>query len=165
LEGAITLTDFLDEKRSEITNQMQNLRPVVDEYTRLEAAVAALDSIADLNGSSGASPRSTPRRRGPGRPRGSKTVSKRASTATASVSASTAKPAAGRVRGRRKGTGKRSAQALAAIQAQPGITIPELATRLGIRQSYLYRVIPALGKEGKIVKQGRQWYPKEGAAT
>jgi hypothetical protein len=36
------VTDFLDEKRREITQRLKELKPVVDEFRRLEAAVTAL---------------------------------------------------------------------------------------------------------------------------
>ena len=32
------MTDFLDEKRKEITDRLKELKPLVDEYARLEAA-------------------------------------------------------------------------------------------------------------------------------
>jgi hypothetical protein len=66
---------------------------------------------------------------------------------------------AGKV-GRRKGSGTRAAQALAFVQGQPGITIPELAAKMGIKQNYLYRVLPSLEQEGKLEKKGRGWQPK-----
>jgi DNA-binding IclR family transcriptional regulator len=47
------------------------------------------------------------------------------------------------------------------VQARSsGITIPELADKMGIKQNYLYRVLPGLQKEGKVRKRGRTWYPK-----
>jgi hypothetical protein len=33
------------------------------------------------------------------------------------------------------------------VQGQPGITIPELAAKMGIKQNYLYRVLPGLEQE------------------
>ena len=36
----------------------------------------------------------------------------------------------------------------------------ELAARMGIKQNYLYRVLPSLEEEGKVAKQGRGWHPK-----
>ena len=30
---------------------------------------------------------------------------------------------------------------------------------MGIKQSYLYKVLPALEKEGKVTKQKRGWHP------
>ena len=65
----------------------------------------------------------------------------------------------GRV-GRRKGSGTRAAQTLSFVQGQPGITIPELASKMGIKQNYLYRVLPGLEQDGKLEKKGRGWHPK-----
>jgi hypothetical protein len=62
--------------------------------------------------------------------------------------------------GRRKGSGTRAAEALSFVQGQPGITIPELAAKMGIKQNYLYRVLPGLEQEGKLEKKGRGWHPK-----
>ena len=31
---------------------------------------------------------------------------------------------------------------------------------MGIKQNYLYRVLPGLRQEGKVVKRGRGWHPK-----
>ena len=89
-----------------------------------------------------------------GRPAGKK-VGRPAAAATA-----TAAPTGRRRAGRRKGSGTRSVQALEFVQGQPGITIPELAAKMDIKQNYLYRVLPALEQEGKIRKQGRGWHPK-----
>jgi hypothetical protein len=145
------VTDFLDEKRREINARLNELKPLVDEYARLESAASAL---AGVGGGSSASARTTTRRRGPGRPRGST----RAKAATATK----AKPArkAARRAGRRKGSGTRAAEALGFVRGQPGITIPELAAKMGIKQNYLYRVLPGLAQENKVRKQGRGWFPK-----
>jgi hypothetical protein len=83
-------------------------------------------------------------RKGPGRPKGSgKKVGRPKGKA-----------------GRPKGAGKRATEALSLVQGQPGITIPELAARMGIKQNYLYRVLPGLEQGGKLEKKGRGWYPK-----
>ena len=68
------MTDFLDEKRKEIDARLKELRPLVDEYNRLEKAAAALRGVTD----GGASATRAPRRRGRGRPRGSGTRAKQA---------------------------------------------------------------------------------------
>ena len=62
-------------------------------------------------------------------------------------------------RGRRRGSGTRSLQALELVKENPGITIPELADRMGIKQNYLYRVMPTLAGEGKVRKQDKGWVP------
>lgn len=150
------MTDFLDVKRQEINERLTELRPLVEEFQRLEAAIAALEGVG---GNGAAAAAATPaaavsaapaRRRGPGRPR--------RSAAAAPSGAATSTPR--RRAGRRKGSGTRSAQALTFVQEQPGITIPELAARMGIKQNYLYRVLPSLEQEGKVAKQGRGWHSK-----
>jgi len=148
------VTDFLDEKRQEITKRLRELKPAVDEYNRLEAAASAL---AGVRGS--ASKATTTRRRRPGRPKGSVNRSK-ATRTTTKARRKPGRPPGKRRAGRRKGSGTRAAQALSFVQGQPGITIPELAAKMGIKQNYLYRVLPGLQQEGKVSKQGRGWHPK-----
>jgi hypothetical protein len=73
------MADFLDEKRKEIDARLKELRPLVDEYNRLEKAAAALAGV----GNSSARPSTRRRSRGGGsgrrgRPRGSGTRAKQA---------------------------------------------------------------------------------------
>jgi hypothetical protein len=124
------VADFLDEKRKEIQARLKELRPLVDEFHRLEAAERALSGV----GSTTATATAPTRRR-------------RASSASSN----------GR-RGRPRGSGTRAAQALQLVGERPGITIPELADAMGIKQNYLYRVMPGLAGEGKVSKSGRGWH-------
>jgi hypothetical protein len=140
-------TDFLDEKRHEIGARLKELKPLVDEYQRLEAAVAALDGITSLS-TNGSAARHTSR--------GEKTSAKPRSPRKRGA-------AHGARRGRPKGSGTRGAEALALVTASPGITIPELADKMGIKQNYLYRVLPGLADDGLVVKDGRGWKPKAAA--
>jgi predicted Rossmann fold nucleotide-binding protein DprA/Smf involved in DNA uptake len=80
---------------------------------------------------------------------------------TAGRSAGPARRGGGR--GRPRGSGTRAAEALELVKQQPGITIPEIAQRMGIQQNYLYRVLPGLEQDGKVRKEGRGWYPTEAA--
>jgi hypothetical protein len=70
------MADFLDEKRKEIDVRLRELRPLVDEYNRLEKAAAALSGVG------GTQRAAAPRRRGSagrrGRPRGSGNRAKQA---------------------------------------------------------------------------------------
>ena len=150
------MPDFLDEKRREITDRLKELKPLMDEYNRLEAAASALAGVGGSS-SGGGTTTAAPRRRGPGRPRGSRTTTKTAATKAARKPG---RPAGRRRAGRRKGSGTRAAEALSFVQGQPGITIPELAAKMGIKQNYLYRVLPGLEQESKVKKQGRGWHPK-----
>jgi hypothetical protein len=69
------MADFLDEKRKEIDARLRELRPLVDEYQRLEKAAAALQGVGN-SGAPAAARRGGAARRG--RPRGSGTRSKQA---------------------------------------------------------------------------------------
>jgi CRP-like cAMP-binding protein len=133
------MADFLDEKRREMQERLKELRPLVDEFHRLEAAVSALDGVG-----SDAAPTSRARRK-----------------SGASTGGGAAAPTNGR-RGRPRGSGTRGKQALELVQGNPGITIPEIAEKMGIQQNYLYRVLPGLQKEGLIRKEGRGWHAMEG---
>src|ERR687893_3001952 len=128
------MTDFLDEKYKEIDKRLRELKPLVDEYQRLEQAAAALAGVT-------------------------KTSSTRAgSSSTRRTQRSTRRRGGGK-RGRPRGSGKRALQAHELVSARPGITIPELADAMKIQTNYLYRVMPALQAEGKIRKEGKGWHP------
>jgi CRP-like cAMP-binding protein len=135
------MADFLDEKRRELQERLKELRPLVDEFHRLEAAVSALDGV-------GSDPGPAPR----GRRRSGTSTGGAASAATGN----------GR-RGRPRGSGTRGKQALELVKENPGITIPEIAEKMGIQQNYLYRVLPGLQKEGLIRKEGRGWHSMDAA--
>jgi hypothetical protein len=124
------MADFLDEKRREIDARMRELRPLVDEYNRLEKASSAL---AGVGGTQRAT--ATGRRR-------------RRTTASG-----------GARRGRPRGSGNRAKQALELVRAKPGITIGEMATAMKIQPNYLYRVMPTLQSEGQVVKRDKGWHP------
>lgn len=152
--------DFLDEKRAEITTRLTELKPLVDECQRLEAAVTALQGVVRSTPAARtpASPTTSApasRRRKPGRPRKPSTRSSGSETSRPATSGASDR----RGGGRPKGSGIRAAQAVALVQAEPGITVPQLALKIGIKQNYLYRVLPGLEAEGKLKKQGREWHP------
>jgi hypothetical protein len=122
------MADFLDSKVKEIDDRLAELRPLVDEFQRLEAARRALAGVT--NGGT----TSARRRRTPSRGRGSSAPRRR----------------------RRRG-GTRSTQALELVRARPGITIRELAEGMSIAPNYLYRILPTLEKEGQVVREGKGW--------
>ncbi|HEY1359074.1 MAG TPA: hypothetical protein VGF21_12290 [Thermoleophilaceae bacterium] len=71
------MTDFLDEKRKEIERRLGELRPLVDEYNRLEQASQALAGVGGQSARrrGGTRRTTTSARRRRGRPRGSGTRS------------------------------------------------------------------------------------------
>jgi hypothetical protein len=131
------VADFLEEKRKEIQARLKELKPLVEEYHRLDAAERALAGVETKPG--------------------------RSATATAAAPAARRSRGGGSSgrRGRPKGSGTRALQALELVRARPGITIPELAEAMGIKQNYLYRVMPTLAEEGQVVKSGRGWHTRE----
>jgi hypothetical protein len=140
------MTDFLEEKKREIHSRLKELRPLVDEYHRLEAAAAALDGVG-----------------GTAQPRSTGTTSRRSRGGTGSGGTRQGGGGGSGRRGRPRGSGTRSKQALELVRARPGISIPEMAEAMGIQQNYLYRVLPALQKDGLVRKDGRGWHPLEAA--
>jgi len=135
------MADFLDEKKREIAERLEELRPLVEEYQRLEAAQRALEGVpGDL-------------------PSARPATTRRRSSAGAGAGAGTRSSG----RGRPRGSGTRSKQALTLVQENPGITISELADRMGIKQNYLYRVLPGLEQDGLVRKEGRGWHPQAAA--
>lgn len=125
---------------------MPSTKNVLDEARQLvERRLADLDeerrrlerALAELGGKA---------KRSPGRPRGS------ASTPKASSGGAPKK------RRRRKG-GTRADQAVDLITSQPGISASDVAKTMKIKPNYLYRVLGDLEKEGRVKKDGRQYYP------
>ena len=130
------MSDFLQEKKQEIEARMEEIKPLVDEYGRLQDAARALDGVRTGSSSSGSS---SPRRSGGG-------------------------GGAGSGAGRPKGSGSRARDALAKIKDQPGISIPELADAMGMTQAnYLYRVTGELQKDGLVRKEGKGLYALDAA--
>src|SRR4051794_24645392 len=121
------MADFLDEKRKEIQARLKELRPLVDEFHRLEAAERALSGVG-----------------------GSSNGSTTATTAPRRARRTSGGGGGGR-RGRPRGSGTRAQEALRLVTERPGITIPEMAEAMGIKQNYLYRVMPTLAEEGRVV--------------
>jgi sugar-specific transcriptional regulator TrmB len=109
----------------------KRLAELDDERKRLERA------LAELGGKTS--------RRAPGRPRGSKS--------------STASAAATPRRRRKRRGGTRADQAVGLIEGAPGISASDVAKQMKIKPNYLYRVLGDLEKEGRVKKQGRQYYP------
>jgi len=129
------MADFLAQKKQEIAARLKELKPAVDEYNSLEQALRALDGV-----------RVTPPARATSSPTPARSRRRAAATGT-------------RRRGRPKGSGTRAQQTLTLVKESPGITIPELAQKMGIKQNYLYRVLPGLESEGQVREEGRGWHP------
>jgi transposase-like protein len=128
-------TNVLDEAKELLQRRLADLD---DERKRLERALAELGGKVT--------------RRSPGRPRGSSNAKSAAAPAT---DTGTTTP---RRRRRRRG-GTRADQAVGLIEKEPGISASDVAKQMKIKPNYLYRVLGDLEKEGRVKKQGRQYYP------
>jgi DNA-binding IclR family transcriptional regulator len=126
-------TNVLDEARTLVEKRLADLD---EERKRLERALAELGGKAS--------------RRAPGRPRGSKSTSGKAASGKAATTP--------RRRRKRRG-GTRADQAVNLITSEPGISASDVAKQMKIKPNYLYRVLGDLEKEGRVKKQGRQYYP------
>jgi AraC-like DNA-binding protein len=126
------MADFLAEKLQEIDNRLKELRPLHEEYLKLERAKQALEGM------------DAPRRRGPGRPRGSGAGATRAGSGN------------GRRRRRGRSGGTAADKVLEVVRQNPGITVTEVGDQLGYTQkNYLYRVFHNLTEDGSVQKQGK----------
>ena len=149
------MSDFLKTKRDEIAARLHELKPLVDEYHQLEAAAAALgEALAGLPAATRAA-RSARTAAAATPAKAKATATKRRTPARATRAR---KAVSGGRRGRPRGSGTRALQTLELVKSKPGITIPEIATAMGIKQNYLYRVLPGLEKDGKVKKQDRGWH-------
>jgi hypothetical protein len=139
------VSDFLETKRKEIAARLGELEPLVAEYRQLEAAATALADLPGVPTRAAVRPATRAPRRA-------------ARTAAATATRPARARSAGGRRGRPRGSGTRALQTLELVKAKPGITIPEIASAMGIKQNYLYRVLPGLEKDGKVVKRDRGWH-------
>lgn len=122
------MPDLLDRIRTEMSARLAELRPLVDEYARLEAASQALDDAHD-----GTPAPATPTPAARSRSRGLKRT-----------------PATARGRAPR---GANRLAVLRAAQDRPGATSTELATMSGVQANTLHALLARLVKSGELQKQ------------
>jgi len=131
--------NVFDEAREALERSVRELRE------QLSQAEEALEKLGGKVTRRGPGRPGRPGRRGPGRPKGSTNKSSGGTTAP-------------RKRRKRRG-GTRADQAVKLIESQPGISASDVAKTMKIKPNYLYRVLGDLEKEGRVKKDGRQYYP------
>lgn len=131
--------NVFDEARDALERSVRELR---------EQLSAAEEALEKLGGKVTRRGPGRPGRRGPGRPKGS-------------TNKTTSGTTTGRKRRKRRG-GTRADQAVQLIEGQPGISASDVAKTMKIKPNYLYRVLGDLEKEGRVKKDGRQYYPAGG---
>jgi hypothetical protein len=136
------MPDLLDRIRSEMSTRLAELRPLVDEHTRLDAARQALGAVdSHPRVSASAAPTTRSRSRAP-------------DTA----------PATARKRAAR---GANRLAVLRAAEDRPGVTSAELATIAGVQRSTLHALLARLVNSGELQKEtlptGRTGYARSKA--
>jgi hypothetical protein len=124
------MADTADRILADLRSRRDELRPLVDELERIEAAIDALERAEAGSGNGSSASASTAARQSPGRRR--------------------------RRRRPSKGEPNRTDQFLDLIR-RGAISIPAAAREMGIGPNYLYRIAATLESEGKIAKQGREY--------
>lgn len=119
------MADLLDRVRQQINTRLSELRPLVDEQRRLEAALQALGDPAAA--AAGAAPARARRQTKPAA-RKTTPIEKR----------------------KRAPRGANRAAVLRAVEDRPGATSAELATRSGLQRNTLNTLLSRLVKEGEL---------------
>jgi DNA-binding IclR family transcriptional regulator len=122
------MSTVLDNFNSELAKRLKELEPMVEEHRQLSAIAEKLGAPAASNG---------------------RTAPKRERAARKPAGATSGK------RGRPAGSGKRALEVHEIIRSFPGITVSEIAEKMQIKPNYLYRLLPGLEKDGRIVKVGK----------
>ena len=131
--------DLVKDTLREMDARVKELAPMVQEYERLLAAIEAL--------------------------RGSSSPAPKVLMARTSGSTGRSQGRRGRPRGRRTGP-TRAQQLLTVVQEQPGITVTEAATKLGMDSpTLLYQVARRLTEDGQLRKEGSGYHPARASAA
>jgi hypothetical protein len=137
------MPELLDRIRTEMSARLAELRPLVDEHTRLNAALQALCDVDS---------------REPVRPPAAPAASRSRAPKTT--------PPAARKRAPR---GANRLAVLRAIEDRPGATSAELATASAVRGGTLHALLARLVKSGELQKEtlptGRAGYARTPAQT
>ena len=131
----MSVTEELKGLEDRVAQRLAELRPLVDEYHELERIAERL-GLSQTAAKTGA-----PRGRG-----GARRARGNASSTRARAS------------GRTRDGGRRD-QLLAVVKEQPGITVREVGTRLGVDPTSLYRIVHRLEQDGALQKSGRELRP------
>lgn len=135
------MDDFYAKIRSDVVAQMDALEPAVQEYERLARILEAIDADADTPPAAARSRSHASGRRPEPQSKGR----------TARRRAGERRPSEPR--------GQRAREVMEVIRREPGLPIPEIAERLGIRPGYLYQLLPRLAEQGMAVERGKEWHP------
>jgi len=138
----MSLADEARTLRERVATRLAELEPLVREYEELQRVAAEIGLAAAS---------SRPKERG---------------DAPAAAADTEQRPARATARRQTRGAqrrvaaaAERDARVLEAVAANPGTTVAEIASVLGVDAVSLYRPVRDLAVTGKVVKRGRGLYP------
>ncbi len=149
----MSLADEARTLRERVATRLAELEPLVREYEELQRLAAEIGLVA-----------STPPSSSPEEPADAAVTAPAPAVATAADTDQRPARAAPRRQTRRDqrrvaAAAERDARVLEAVAANPGTTVAEIASVLGVDAVSLYRPVRDLASAGKVVKRGRGLYP------
>jgi ribosomal protein S25 len=182
----MSVLDQLRDLERQVVSRLRELEPLVSEYEQLRAAAERLG--VKYNPRSGAddahqpapdrrrrAARATPRSNAGGAVSGPHASASgsgeragragRGPTRSVKSTGTATSRRAGRRRRAPAAPGERHEQVLGLVTERPGITVAQIAERLGIDATGLYRVVRQLTETGQVRKDGPQLYPSNQART
>jgi hypothetical protein len=141
----MSLADEARTLRERVATRLAELEPLVREYEELQRVAAEIGLSASAAASSS-----------PEEP-----ADASATAADAAQRPARTAPRRQTRRGQRRvaAAAERDAHVLEAVAANPGTTVAEIASVLGVDAVSLYRPVRDLASTGKVVKRGRGLYP------
>jgi transposase-like protein len=164
----VSVLDQLRDFERQVVSRLRELEPLVREYEQLRVAAERLGVSYQPRADAGDGDRPRPRARrratraSTGAPRAAATGADRGRRAAKPTARSAKAGGTSRAGARRRSVaapGQRQQQMLVLVREHPGITVAEIAQRLGIDATGLYRVVHRLTKAGEVQKDGRRLYP------
>lgn len=129
------MSDFYARMRLDVKARMEELEPSVLEYERLARILRAIDT------EDGGEPAVVLEAHGTGR-------------------AVTTPPRRGKSgEAGSEPRGRRARQVMEVIRAEPGLSLAQIAERLGSKPGYLYQLLPRLADQGLAREQSSRWHP------
>lgn len=145
----MTLADEARTLRERVAARLAELEPLVREYQELQRVADELGLTESEPASATAEEPAAPAAAAP----------QAAASDQQSRRASARRRQARRGQSRVAAAAERDARLLEAVSANPGATVAEIATALGVDAVSLYRPVRDLASTGQVVKRGRGLFP------
>ncbi len=145
----MTLADEARTLRERVAARLAELEPLVREYQELQRVADEIGLTAPEPASATAEEPAAPAAAAP-QPAAADQQSRRASARRRQARRGQSRVAA---------AAERDARLLEAVSSNPGATVAEIATALGVDAVSLYRPVRDLASTGQVVKRGRGLFP------